>query len=94
MASPCCLPACELRQSLKQSGREQNRSGQQQEARGQLSDYASGLGNRVSGAVGTAAAGLAGDRPRQAEFQDRHDEGKTRQRGAEHDIRKQTEARQ
>ena len=81
-------------QSLKQSGREQNLAGQEQEARGQVKDYTSGLGDRVSGAVGSAAAGLTGDRAKQAEYQSQHDAGKTQQRGAEHDIQKQAEARQ
>lgn len=81
-------------QSLKQSGREQNLAGQEQEARGQVKDYTSGLGDRVSGAVGSAAAGLTGDRVKQAEYQNQHDAGKTQQRGAEHDIQKQAEARQ
>ncbi|KAL2127022.1 hypothetical protein VTI74DRAFT_11470 [Chaetomium olivicolor] len=81
-------------ESLKQSGREQNLSGQEQEARGQVKDYTSGVGDRVSGAVGSAVAGLTGDRAKQAEYQDRHDTGKAQQRGAEHDIQKQAEARQ
>ncbi|KAG7288536.1 hypothetical protein NEMBOFW57_004889 [Staphylotrichum longicolle] len=81
-------------ESLKQSGREQNLAGQEQEARGQVKDYTSGLGDRVSGAVGSAAAGLTGDRVKQAEYQNQHDAGKTQQRGAEHDIQKQAEARQ
>ena len=81
-------------QNLKQSGREQNLSGQEQEARGQVKDYTSGLGDRVSGAVGSAAAGLSGDRVKQSEYQDKHDLGKTQQRGVEHDLQKQAEARQ
>jgi hypothetical protein len=52
------------------------------------------VGERVSGAVGSAAAGLMGDRTKQTEYQDRHDAGKTQQRGAEIDIQKQAEARQ
>lgn len=80
-------------QSLKQTGREQNVSGQQQEARGQINDYTSGLGDRVSGAVGSAVAGLTGDRSKQTEYQNRHDVGKTQQRGAELDIQKEAEAR-
>lgn len=79
---------------MKQAGREQNRSGQEQEARGQLNDYTSGFGDRVSGAVGSAVAGLTGDRTKQAEYQNKHDAGKTQQRGAEYDIQKQAEARQ
>ncbi|KAK4122493.1 hypothetical protein N657DRAFT_647201 [Parathielavia appendiculata] len=80
-------------ENLKHSGRQQNRTGQEQEARGQLNDFASGAGDRVTGAVGSAVAGLTGDRAKQAEYQDRHDTGKTQQRGAEHDIQKQAEAR-
>lgn len=80
-------------ESLKQTGREQNRSGQEQEARGQINDYASGFTDRVSGAVGSAAAGLTGDRSKQAEYQNQHDSGKTQQRGAELDIQKEAEAR-
>ncbi|KAL2023170.1 hypothetical protein VTK56DRAFT_3776 [Thermocarpiscus australiensis] len=81
-------------ETLKQAGREQNRAGQEQEARGQLNDYASGVGDRVTGAVGSAVAGLTGDRSKQAEYQDRHDAGKSQQRGAEYDMQKQAEARQ
>ncbi|KAK4131158.1 hypothetical protein BT67DRAFT_388853 [Trichocladium antarcticum] len=81
-------------ENLKQTGREQNRSGQEQEARGQISDYTSGVGDRVSGAVGGAVAGLTGDRSKQAEYQAKHDIGKTQERGVEHDLRKQAEARQ
>ncbi|AEO62291.1 6f6a6bd5-04de-4be8-8085-86c93d3f5167 [Thermothielavioides terrestris] len=80
-------------EGLKQSGRQQNVSGQEQEARGQISDFTSGLGDRASGAVGSAVAGLTGDRQKQAEYQNRHDVGKTQQRGAELDIQKQAEAR-
>jgi hypothetical protein len=42
----------------------------------------------LSGAVGSAAAGLTGDREMQDRMQERHDEGKTRQRGAEMDMDK------
>ena len=79
-------------QDLKQTGREQNLKGQEQEAKGQISDFTSGVGDRATGAVGTALAGLTGDRVKQAEYQDKHDAGKTQQRGAEHDIQKQAEA--
>lgn len=80
-------------ENLKQAGREQNRTGQEQEARGQVKDYTSGVGDRVSGAVGSAVAGLTGDASKQTEYQARHDVGKTQQRGAEHDILKEAEAR-
>jgi uncharacterized protein YjbJ (UPF0337 family) len=81
-----------ITQSLKQSGRQQNLEGQQQEAAGQVSDFASGVGNRVSGAVGGAVADITGDRSAQAEYQQQHDVGKTQQRGAEYDIQKQADA--
>jgi hypothetical protein len=52
------------------------------------------VGDRVSGAVGGAVAGLTGDRVKQDEYQAQHDSGKTQQRGAEIDIQKQAEARE
>lgn len=79
-------------QSLKSSGREQNLEGQRQEARGQANDFVGGISDRVTGTLGSAAAGLTGDRAKQAEYQDIHDTGKTQQRGAEHDIQKQADA--
>lgn len=97
-------------ENLKQQGRQQNlvsatppmsgasahkqQEGREQEARGQLNDYASGAADRVAGAVGGAVAGVTGDRAKQAEYQSQHDTGKTQQRGAEYDIQKQAEARQ
>lgn len=76
-------------EDLKRQGREQNASGQAQEAKGQLSDLGSGIGDRVTGAVGGAVASLTGDRVGQEKYADQHDEGKSRQRGAEIDITKQ-----
>ncbi|KAJ0167732.1 hypothetical protein CTA2_541 [Colletotrichum tanaceti] len=81
-------------ENLKQQGREQNLEGQSQEAKGQLNDYTSGIGNRVQGTVGSAVAGLTGDKAGQEHYQGLHDTGKTQQRGAEHDIQKQAEAKQ
>lgn len=81
-------------QSLKQSGRQQNLEGQQQEAQGQLTDFAAGVGNRVQGAVGGAVAGFTGDQEGQKHYEQLHAEGKTRQRGAEYDIQKEADARQ
>lgn len=75
-------------ESLKHEGRDQNLKGQGQEAQGQLSDFGTGVSSRVQGAVGGAAASLTGDRARQEEYADMHDEGKTRQRGAELDMNK------
>lgn len=54
-----------------------------------MSDLGTGVANRVSGAVGGAVAGVTGDRERQAEANQKHDVGKTLQRGAERDIQKQ-----
>jgi hypothetical protein len=76
-------------QDLKRTGAQQNAEGKGQEAQGQLNDFGSGIANRVSGAVGGALAGVTGDRDAAAKAQDKHDFGKTQQRGAEHDIAKQ-----
>ena len=76
-------------QDWKQAGRRQNAEGQAQEAQGQLSDFGSGVANRVTGTVGGAVAGLTGDRDAQLKAQEQHDVGKTQQRGAEVDIQKQ-----
>jgi len=77
-------------EDLRRSGVDQNASGKSQEAKGQLSDYGTGFADRASGAVGGAVAGLTGDRTKQQEMADKHDEGKTRQRGAEADIDKKS----
>ncbi|EHK98178.1 hypothetical protein GLAREA_03423 [Glarea lozoyensis ATCC 20868] len=76
-------------EDLKRTGAQQNAEGKGQEAQGQISDYGSGIANRVGGAVGGAVAGITGDREAQLKAQDKHDVGKTQQRGAEHDIVKQ-----
>ena len=81
-------------EGLKQQGREQNQTGQELEAKGQVNDLGKGVSDRVSGAVGGAVAGLTGDREAQAKYADRHDEGKSRQRGVEMDLSKQAEAQQ
>jgi len=77
---------------LKHEGQQQNAAGKGQEAQGQVNDFASGVTNRVGGTVEGAVAGLAGDREAQAAAQDRHDIGKTQQRGAEADIQKQNQS--
>jgi len=79
-------------ESLKNAGRQQNLEGQQQQARGQLSDFGSGIGDRVQGTVGGAVAGLTGDKSGQAHYESLHDEGKTKQRGVEAELQKQAEA--
>ena len=76
-------------EQMKKEGERQNQDGKAQEAQGQLSDYASGMGDRVQGRVGGAAAALTGDRQEQAKRMEQHDVGKTLQRGAESDIQKQ-----
>ncbi|KAI5926963.1 hypothetical protein F4810DRAFT_418915 [Camillea tinctor] len=79
-------------ESLKAAGRRQNEEGRQQEAKGQVNDYAGGIGDRVTGTVGGAVAGLTGNQKAKESYQDQHDSGKTQQRGAEHDILKNAEA--
>jgi uncharacterized protein YjbJ (UPF0337 family) len=81
-------------QSIKAAGRNQNQEGQQQEAKGQVNDYVGGIGDRVTGTVGGAVSGITGNKKAQASYQEQHDEGKTQQRGAEHDILKKAEAEQ
>jgi hypothetical protein len=87
----CAFSNIEL-QSLKSSGRQQNLEGQQQEAKGQIHDYGHGMGDRVQGTVGSAVAGVTGDKSGQEHYEALHDKGKTQQRGAEHDIQKQGES--
>ncbi|GAW21069.1 hypothetical protein EKO27_g42 [Xylaria grammica] len=79
-------------ESIKAAGREQNQEGQRREAKGQVNDYASGLGDRVTGTLGSAVAGITGNQKAEADYQEQHDSGKTQQRGAEHDIKKQADA--
>jgi len=45
--------------------------------------------DRVGGTVGGVLAGLTGDRSEEERGRLQHDEGKTRQRGVEADLRKQ-----
>lgn len=83
---------CALLQSIKAAGRNQNQQGQEQEAKGQVNDYVGGIGDRVSGTVGEAFSSVTGNERAKAEYRDQHAEGKTQQRGAEHDILKKAEA--
>ena len=76
-------------EGLRQEGIQQNQDGKAQEAKGQLTDLGKGVGDRISGAVGGAVAGLTGDREEQARRQAQHDEGKTRQRGVEAELEQQ-----
>jgi hypothetical protein len=74
---------------LKRGGQQQNASGKVQEAQGQINDFANGVTNRVRGAAQGAVAGITGDRDAQLAAQEKHDVGKTQQRGAEADIQTQ-----
>ncbi|KAK2595137.1 hypothetical protein QQS21_007163 [Conoideocrella luteorostrata] len=79
-------------ENLKTTGREQNLEGQQQVAKGQLSDLGSGIGSRVQGTVGGAVSGLTGDKEGQAHYDQMRADGKAQQRGVEHDLQKKAEA--
>ena len=93
-ASLARVPVDCSRTERQQQGREQNLQGQGQEAKGQLSDLGQGISDRVQGSLGGAVAGLTGDRESQAKYADKHDEGKTRQRGVELDLDKQAKAQE
>lgn len=75
-------------EGLRQEGIQQNREGKGQEAQGQLNDLGTGASDRVKGTLGGAVHGVAGNREEQLKYQEMHDSGKTRQRGAEADIQK------
>ncbi|KAN0083455.1 hypothetical protein V8E54_002543 [Elaphomyces granulatus] len=75
-------------ESLRQEGVRQNAEGKSQEAMGQVQDFGDGITKRVQGALGSVGAAITGDRESEAKWRDIHDEGKTRQRGAEADIQK------
>lgn len=75
-------------EGLRQEGIQQNREGKGQEAQGQLNDLGTGVKDRMHGTVGGAVSGVTGNREEQAKYQNIHDSGKTRQRGAETDIQK------
>ncbi|MCJ1366724.1 hypothetical protein MMC16_005854 [Acarospora aff. strigata] len=70
-------------QDLKRSGAEQKRQGEGQEAQGQLSDFGSGIGDRVAGKVGMVGAVVMGDEEAERRERERHDVGKTLQGSAE-----------
>jgi len=79
-------------ENLKAKGRQQNLEGQRQEAQAQVGDYVSGVGDRIQGTIGSAAAGLTGDKEGQKHYEQMHASGKTQQRGVEYDIQKKAEA--
>jgi len=76
-------------EDLKKQGQQQNAEGKGQEAQGLLNDLGSGIANRVTGTVGGVVAGITGDKQAQIDAEQKHDVGKTQQRGAEYDIQKQ-----
>lgn len=75
-------------ESLRQAGVEQNAAGKEQEAKGQLKDWGEGIQDRAQGHLGAVTAAITGDREEQRKYEDLHDEGKVRQRGAEADMAK------
>ncbi|KAI4288607.1 MAG: hypothetical protein L6R35_002133 [Caloplaca aegaea] len=79
-------------EALKKEGSQQNAEGKGQEAQGQLSDFGSGVQDRVKGAAGGMVAGITGDREKEEEMRRIHEDAKTKQRSAEADIQKQAEA--
>ena len=79
-------------EGLKKEGQEQNAQGKGIEAEGQLSDYGSGVKDRVQGTLGGVGAGIQGDREAEEKYRLQHDDGKTAQRSAENDIQKQAQA--
>ena len=48
--------------------------------------------DRVQGTIGSAVAGLTGDKAEQEKRQIQHDDGKTAQRGVEADLQKKADA--
>ncbi|KAI2786191.1 hypothetical protein POX_g08573 [Penicillium oxalicum] len=75
-------------QILRQAGAQQNAAGKEQEAKGQLKDWGHGIEDRAQGHLGAVGAAITGDREGQKKYEDMHDEGKVRQRGAEADMAK------
>jgi len=79
-------------ESLKQAGVQQHSEGQEQEAKGQVNDLASGVFDRVTGTVGGAVSSITGNNSAKAAYDDQHATGKTQQRGVEHDLSKKADA--
>ncbi|KAL9054701.1 MAG: hypothetical protein Q9162_003981 [Coniocarpon cinnabarinum] len=78
-------------ESMRQSGVEQNQSGKEQEAAGQLSDLGGGAKDRAQGFLGEQKANFTGNETEAQRYRDMHDTGKAQQRGAESDIQKQNQ---
>ncbi|KAK8125513.1 uncharacterized protein PG998_001272 [Apiospora kogelbergensis] len=79
-------------ESLKQQGRDLNKEGQGQEAKGILSQGYEGVKDRVGGTIGQGINSMLGNEGAAAEYQKQHDAGKTNQRGFEANIDKKAEA--
>ncbi|KAK7969498.1 hypothetical protein PG996_002059 [Apiospora saccharicola] len=79
-------------ESLKQQGREMNKEGQGQEAKGILSQGYEGVKDRVGGTVGHGVNAMLGNEGAASEYQKQHDAGKANQRGFESNIDKKAEA--
>ncbi|KAB8072670.1 hypothetical protein BDV29DRAFT_148966 [Aspergillus leporis] len=75
-------------ENLRKEGEEQNLRGKGAEAEGQLKDFGEGAANRVQGGLGKVAAATTGDRTGESKWEQVHDEGKVKQRGAELDMQK------
>ena len=73
-------------ENLRQAGVQQNASGKEAEAKGQLQDMGQGVTHRAQGAVGSVGAAIKGDREEEEKWRQVHDEGKRRQRGAEREV--------
>lgn len=73
-------------ENLRQAGVQQNASGKEAEAKGQLQDMGQGVTDRAQGAVGSVGAAIKGDREEEEKWRQVHDEGKGRQRGAEREV--------
>lgn len=69
---------------------EQNAQGKADEAKGQLQDWGTGMGDRAQGAVGSVGAAIKGDRVEEEKWRKIHDEGKEKQLGAEADMERRT----
>ncbi|KAF3912579.1 hypothetical protein ABW21_db0205715 [Orbilia brochopaga] len=78
-------------ESLKQQGRAQYDQGVQQETAGQASDLVEGVGNRVTGAIGSM---VSNDKNVQDAYSRQHDDGKAAVRSVQHDLQRQAEAEQ
>lgn len=78
--------------SLKQSGKQQQRDGEAREAKGQATDVASGISDRLTGTVGGAVSSLTGNKKAEGAYAKQHNQGKTLQRGVEHDVSNEADA--